>query len=188
MHDLRLVRYATSLCMSPEQEQDHITLEEIISNAKEIMLRSGKHAPTLIMEASHNLVVTEVPSMPVTHEERVEFMRFIGQVAAQSGRVNQLQQVLLVSEGWLSMVHEDKLKMRPSEDPNRKEVLIISAIQIKERKKQMKVFEILRDSHGQVVGLEEFSPDEKKEDVLVEVPLLDAFVDGFQMAFRARNN
>ncbi len=86
------------------------------------------------------------------------------------------------------MVHEDKLKMRPSEDPNRKEVLIISAIQIKERKKQMKVFEILRDSHGQVVGLEEFSPDEKKEDVLVEVPLLDAFVDGFQMAFRARNN
>jgi hypothetical protein len=175
--------------MLPEREQGHITLAEVISNAKEVMLRYGKHVPTLIMEASNNLVVTQVPSMPVTHGERMEFMRFVGQVAAKSGRVDQLQQVLLVTEGWMSLAKEDKLAdLPPSQDPGRKEVLIISAIQMTERKKQLKVFEILRDSKEQVIGLEEFLPDEKKKDESVKVPLLDAFVQGFQLAFRTRYN
>jgi len=125
--------------MPPEREQNHITLEEIISNAKEIMIRHGKHVPTLIMEASNNLVVTQVPSMPVTHGERLEFMRFVGQVAAKSGRVNQLQPVFMVSEGWLSIASEDKpVGMRPSQDPERKEALIISGMQINEQKKHPK--------------------------------------------------
>jgi len=38
--------------MSPELEQEHVTIEEIISNAKEIMLRDGQHLPTLIVEGS----------------------------------------------------------------------------------------------------------------------------------------
>ncbi len=175
--------------MSPEQEQNTITLEEIISNAKEIMLRDGNHVPVLIMEADNKLVAGQIPDMPPTHGERVKLMRSLGQAAAKSGRVNQLQQIFMVTEGWMSMADEDKpAELRPSEDPNRKEVLIISAVQIKEHKKYLKVYEVFRDPDEQVVGMEEFLPNEKKEDVLVEVPLLDAFVDGFQMAFRARNN
>ncbi len=106
---------------SPEREHDHITLEEIISNAKEIMLRDGKHVPILIMEASKNLVVGQIPDMPVTHGERVELMRFLGQAVAKSGRVDQLQQVFTVSEGWMSVASEDRpVQMRPSQDPNKK--------------------------------------------------------------------
>ena len=87
------------------------------------------------------------------------------------------------------MASEDKpAEIRPSQDPNRKEVLIISAMQMKERKKHLKVFEILRDSNEHVVGLEEFLPDEKKKDESVEIPLLDAFVQGFKLAFRTRFN
>ena len=175
--------------MSPERNQNPITLEEIISNAKEIMLRDGKHVPVLIIEAGKNLVVGQIPDMPATHGERVELMRFLGQAAAKSGRVDQLQQVFMVSEGWMSMASEDKpAEIRPSQDPNRKEVLIISAMQMKERKKHLKVFEILRDSNEHVVGLEEFLPDEKKKDESVEIPLLDAFVQGFKLAFRTRFN
>jgi len=118
----------------------------------------------------------------------VEYMRFLGQVAAKSGRIDQLQQVFMVSEGWMSIAHENKPpEMIPSRDPNRKEVLIISGMQIQERKKHMKVFEILRDSSGKATDLEEFLPDEEKDNS-VDVPLLDAFVDGFQMAFRIRYN
>ena len=175
--------------MSPEQEQNPITLEEIISNAKEIMLRDGNHVPVLIMEADNKFVVGQIPDMPPTHGERVELMSSLGQAAAKSGRVNQLQQIFMVTEGWMSMASEDKpAELRPSEDPNRKEVLIISAVQMKEHKKYLNVYEVFRDPDEQVVGMEEFLPNEKKEDVLVEVPLLDAFVDGYQMAFRARNN
>src|SRR3972149_10346685 len=119
--------------MSPERDQYRISFEKIISNAKGIMLRDGKHVPVLIMEASKNLVVGQIPDMPATHGERVELMRFLGQAAAKSGRVDQLQQVFMVQEGWMSVATEDKpADLRPSQDPNRKEVLIISAMQMKE--------------------------------------------------------
>jgi hypothetical protein len=175
--------------MSPERNQNPTTIEEIISNAKEIMLRDGYHVPVVIMEVDKKLMGAQIPDMPATHGERLELMHFLGQAAAKSGRVDQLQEVFLVHEGWMSVASEDMpAEIRPSQDPKRKEVLIISAIQMKERKKQMKVFEILRDSSEQVVGLEEFLPDEEKKDESVEVPLLDAFVQGFRTAFRMKFN
>lgn len=113
----------------------------------------------------------QIPDMPATHGERVEFMNFLGQAAAKSGRVDQLQQVFLVTEGWMSEPSEDvPTRIRPSEDPHRKEVLIISAIQISKHKRQMEVFEVTRDANEQVIGLEKFLPAEKKEDESVEVP------------------
>ena len=146
--------------MSPERPQSPITLEEIVSNAKEIMMRDGKHVPVLIIEADHKVVAGQIPDMPPTHGERVELMRFLGQAAAKSGRVNQLQQVFMVTEGWMSEPREEKGELiRPSEDPNRKEVLIVSAIQMKDRQKQLKVYEIVRDQDQQVTGMEEFVPD-----------------------------
>jgi len=173
--------------MSPERNQNPITLEEIISNAKEIMLRDGYHIPVVIIEIDKKLMGAQIPDLPATHGERVQLMRLFGLAAAKSGRIDQLEQVFMVSEGWMSMAGgDDPAEIQPSQDPNRKEVLIISAVQLKEYKKQMKVFEILRDSRDQVVGLEEFLPEEKKKDDLVEVPLLDAFVQGFQTEFRSK--
>ncbi|SRR6266540_3853299 len=150
--------------MSPERDQNRVTLEEIISNAKEIMVRDGNHLPTLILEASKSLVVGKIPDLPPTHGERVELMRFLGQAAAKSGRVDQIQQIFMVTEGWMSVASEDKPpEIQPSQDPNRKEVLIITAIQIKERKKHMKVFEILRDSTKQVSVLTNSCQMKRKE-------------------------
>jgi hypothetical protein len=174
--------------MTPERPQPPITLEEVVSNAKEIMMREGKHIPVLIMEADHKVVAGQIPDMPPTHGERVELMRFLGQAAAQSGRVNHLQQVFMVTEGWMSEPKEveDKL-IRPSEDPDRKEVLIISAIQLNEHKKYLKVYEVFRDQSEQVTTMEKFVPDTPDE-TSVEIPLLDAFVQGFHLAFRTRYN
>src|SRR5918996_2946281 len=139
--------------MSPERNQYHITIEEIISNAKEVMLREGKHIPVLIVEGGKNLIAGQIPNMPPTHGERVELMRFLGQAAAKSGRINQLQQVFMVTEGWMSEPREEKGELiRPSEDPNRKEVLIVSAIQMAEGKKHIKIYEVIRDQYEQVTG------------------------------------
>lgn len=174
--------------MSPERNQNPITLEEIISNAKEIMVRDGKHVPVLIMEADNKVVAGQITDMPPTHGERVELMRFLGQAAAKSGRVNYLQQVFMVTEGWMSEPKEDKGRfIPPSEDPTRKEVLIVSAIHIRARKKHLKIYEIVRDQHEQVTGMEEFVPENPQESS-IEVPLLDAFVQGFQTGFRIKYN
>jgi hypothetical protein len=175
--------------MSPERGRYQISFEEVISNAKEIMFRDGNHVPILIVESGKTVLAGQILEMPETHGERLQLMRFLGQVAATSGRVDQVQQVFMVSEGWMSMPSEDKpSEIRPSQDPSRKEVLIISAIQMTERKKQMEIFEILRDSSEQVVSLERFLPGTEKKDGAVDIPLLDAFVHGFQEAFRIRYN
>ena len=81
---------------------------------------------------------------------------------------------------------EGKL-IRPSEDPNRKEVLIVSAIQMKERKKNLKIYQLVRDQNEQITGMEEFVPESPQE-TSVEVPLLDAFVQGFRTGFQIKYN
>jgi len=175
--------------MSPERRSYEISVDEIVSNAKEIMLRDGNHVPALIVEGEKKLIVTQIPNFPETHGERIALLRFLGQAAVKTGAIGQLQQVFIITEGWMSMRSQDKpSEMRPSQDPNRKEVLVISGLQIKERKKYMKVFEILRGSDQQVVSLEEFLPDGEKKDTSVEIPLVEAFVQGFQMAFRTKYN
>jgi hypothetical protein len=173
--------------MSPERPNNPVTLEEIVSNAKEIMMRDGKHVPVLIMEADNKIVAGQIPHMPPTHGERVELMRFLGQAAAKSGRVNRLQQVFMVIGGWMSEPREEGEFIRPSQDPQRKEVLIVSAIQMTERKKHLKVYEVVRDQDKQVTAMEEFVPEASHE-TSVDVPLLDAFVQGFQMGFRTKYN
>ncbi len=141
------------------------------------------------MGTDNKVAAGQIPAMPGTHGERMELMRLLGQQAAKSGKVNQLQQVFMVHEGWMSLTSEDQsAEVIPSQDPNRKEVLIISAIHMQEHEKQVKVFEILRDSSQQVIDLQEFLPDERIKDEPVKVPLLEAFVSGFQTAVRTKFN
>ena len=107
--------------MSPARPHNPITLEEIVSNAKEIMMQDGKHVPVVILEADNKVMAGQIPDMPPTHGERVELMRFLGQAAAKSGRINELQQVFMVTEGWMSELREEGGNLiRPSEDPHRK--------------------------------------------------------------------
>ena len=56
-----------------------------------------------------------------------------------------------------------------------------------ERQKHLKVYEVVRDQSEQVTRIEEFMP-EAPEETSVEVPLLDAFVQGFQTGFRIKYN
>jgi hypothetical protein len=89
----------------------------------------------------------------------------------------------------MSEVNEYKPRnVRPFQDPNRKEVLIISAMQVSQRKKQMEIFETLRDDKAQVIGFEEFLPDKAKTGDSVDISRLEAFMQGFQSAFRTKFN
>lgn len=131
--------------MSPERSLGQIDFEEIVSIAKELVLRDGHHVPIIIVEDNRKLITGQISDMPATHGEKVELMRHLGQAAAKSGKVEQLNQVFMVSEGWMSVAGEGNLsQMRPSKDPNRKEVLIISCINVMDRRKHLKLFEILR--------------------------------------------
>ena len=65
-------------------------------------------------------------------------------------------ELIQLCESWLSMAHEDKLpEVRPSDDPNRKEVLIISGFDPQMRKKNIKLYEMVHHQNKLVVDLPE---------------------------------
>jgi len=174
--------------MLPERHERRANFDEIIANAKELVFESGHHVPVVIMEGSKNLIVSSIQELPPTYCERMQLMRFMGQAAAKSGQVGSLEQVFMISEGWMSMARQDSPpKMRPAEDPNRKEVLIISGFDIQQKMKKLKLFEMVRDQHQHVIAMPEILPPQSR-DGKVEIPLLDAFAEGFLLAFRARVN
>jgi hypothetical protein len=166
-----------------ERDQPLMSFDEFIPLAAELLLRTGTVTPTVIVETQRALSVGHIPDMPDTYQERVELMRFLGEETAKSGRVEQIDQVFMVTEGWMSE-HEEG---RPSDDPDRKEVLIISAIQVKEQKKLLKLLEITRNSDQDVTHLKDVAADREGEGS-ADLPLLEAFVQGFQTAFRAKYN
>ncbi len=176
--------------MSPERRGDkyRISFEEVTSNAKEIMRKDGHHVPILIVEGSKNFIVSQIQEMPETHRERMELMRFFGMTAAKSGKVGRLEQVFFISEGWMSVANEGKLPENgPSQDPNRKEVLIISGLQLNGFKKSLRLFEMVRNQGKQVVDLPELLAPQREEGD-IEIPLLDAFAQGFRLAIQMKVN
>lgn len=174
--------------MSSERIQPRISFEEIILNAKEVTLRDGHHMPILIVEGSTRLIVSPIPEMPTTHQERVELMSMFGEATARIGRVGQLKQVFLISEGWMSVASEGRIpELRPADDPQRKEVLIISGLQLPEQRRHLRLFEMLRNPNSQVVSLPELVPPGQKDE-RVEIPLLDAFANGFQVVCQGMVN
>ena len=171
-----------------EQPQHHTNLDEVIANAKETLLRDGKHVTTLIVEGSKSLITGVIPDMPAQSGNRREYMSFIGQLAAKSGRIGKLRQIFLVSEGSVRPVGSgEEIEALQSSGSSRKEVLIIGSIHFEENLKFLKMFEILRDSEKQVIGFSTSLTDMIK-DVSFDTPLEDAFVDGFRSESKIQPN
>jgi len=171
--------------MSPERSenkvQNRIDFEELTRFTKEVVLKDGGHIPMVIVEGSRQTIVGYIPPVLETHEERMQFMNTAGSYLANNREIGILQQVFFIGEGWVSLGRDGKPpKVSPSQDPNRKEVLIISSVEIENDRKNLKLFEMIRNQNGELVELQELQPDEGDRDI-VEIPLLDAFIEGFEL-------
>jgi hypothetical protein len=174
--------------MSPERGEYRAEFEFLIQQAKEVTLRDGSHVPMLIVEGSRGLAIGQMEEMPDTHAERSDLMRSLGRAAAVSGKVGRLKQVFFISEGWMSMAENGKPpNLRPSQDPNRKEVLIVSGLELRAQQRYLRIFEMIRSPANDVVDLAELVPPHAK-DGRIEVPLLEAFAQGFRLALQAQAN
>ncbi len=172
--------------MTLETQPGQSRLEGIVELAKEVALRDGGHVPTLIIEGTGESVITQVPWLPDTPEHKQHMMREIGGAAAQTGRVGSLQTVFFIAEGWMSAAPPGgEPAVPPSQDPNRKEILQISSLQVESHKSEIVMFEMVRDGQRQLVELKRFDMGEGTEG---SAPILDAFVEGFVMTRRAKLN
>lgn len=165
-----------------ERDQSYLTIEDIIRIAKETTLKRGGHMPTVIVEGSKKSGMVVLEKFPKTHKEKAYQMFSMGFVMANSGEVGDLKQVYFISEGWMSSADESNpIKIKPSLDPNRKEVLIISTISIEVHQSGIAIYEMIRNPNGDLIKLQELQLPINDSEGNVESPLLDAFLNGFYL-------
>lgn len=164
--------------MTSEVPQPHLTLKDVANTAKTVTLNAGGHSPTVISEGDLKTVIMPLEPLAPTHEGRFQQLFLLGVALAKSGDIGVLYQVFFISEAWMSIAADDAPPAsQPSQDPNRKEVLIISHLRVYPRTTAMTLFEMKRDAQGTLVALEDFS--DEADNRAVHSPLLQAFAIGF---------
>jgi hypothetical protein len=165
-----------------KQRPAPITFEQVTRLAQEVLLRDGHHVPTLIVDSPKNPVVIQMDRLAPTFEGRMQQMFVTGQALSHEGTAGRVRSVYFVTEAWLSQARDGVLPgMRPSQDPQRKEVLIVSGLSglIGHRQQvHLAIFEMLRDKEGALRELRDYTfPDDPE--LVADTPLLEAFLTGY---------
>lgn len=155
-----------------------LSFEQVTQLARDILLQQGSHLPTLIVEGHNQMVVSHLTPLEDTHEGRAQQMFSAGYVLAEANMIGALTQVFFVCEAWMSFAIDGKIPTSlPSEDPSRKEVLMISNLKVQEQRGKVAIFEMLRNEAGDVTEIREFQ--EHLTATHADSPLLMAFMYGF---------
>jgi hypothetical protein len=155
------------------------TLEAVSRHAVDVLLRDGSHAPILIVEGNRGGTVITLQDMAPTHDERLRQMAQAGVVTAQRNEVGKLRQLFFITEAWMSTTEGGQLPDQPpSQDPRRKEILVVSQLQVQQDQSAMVAYEMHRDDEGKLAKITQM-PSGDPSEVEVKSPLLDAFIVGF---------
>lgn len=162
----------------PQPQPELITFEFVVAAAKEDLLIDGTQPPMLIIQGKTKAIWVDVGFPENTKSRHGAMYHIIGLTAAQTDVVGDVSEIFLVREALMSDVdaHERPLP-KPSQDPKRREVLIISSVRFHDGKKRAAVIELLCDSKGTLRELKDL--DVASDSPLADSPLLNAFVDGY---------
>ena len=153
--------------------------KEIVETAKSIMLDFGNHPLTIFVIGTKGKIYFTVPHRE-TYPERVEQMIRSGMFAARQRDIGDLVQVIYISEGWAG-AHREQF-VRPSVDPNRREVLLITELDVAQNTQSVEAYICVRDRNDKVVELKPMLPEKQAE---VSSELLPSFVLGFRLFKRS---
>lgn len=128
----------------------------IVKEASQELLRSGTHPPTVLVQFAEQAIPIRrtLRVFPGTSEQRQQVLFQEGKLLGQSYPTWTIQQVWLVSEAWASI----NLEMMPSQDPKRREVLLVIGLDGISRdepalRQQGEVVEMHRNKHKKVSSL-----------------------------------
>jgi len=169
-------------------EDDPFSLEFITRHAKELTLRDGFHAPTLLAIGSASAMAGELEEMPDTHSARVWLMHRTGQFLGEQDALGALQQVIFITEAWMHVFPRDAETGRPARDANRIEVLCIARLTLPEEQQDLVLLQMVRDEAGDLVDLLDYQLGNEDGDSHAESPLLQAFASGYRTARARRTN
>jgi hypothetical protein len=110
------------------------------------------------------------------HSERVEQLIRLATQLAHSRTLGEIDLVLLAAQAWASPAREPFII--PSQDKNRCEVLVISALDGQTKEQKLLLFACIREPNGVLTDLK---PLPVPALVRVEGPLLRAFLTGYRL-------
>jgi len=165
--------------MSIERKWEDIDIEFLAATAKEKTLKFGYHVPTVIAVGSLGTVLGQISGEADSSEERARAMRVLGRAFQKAGKLGDLHRLYFISEGWMSEVEgpEKRINIKPSQDPNRKEILLISELNLIKRQTNLILFEMERNENGELVAIDTYK--NIKGDLEAKAYLLEEFVQGF---------
>lgn len=162
-------------------------LDKIIQHAKDHILKHGNHLSEILVELEgeevYILAVPDIVNEETTYEKQKNFFT-TGIMIGEKHRNKDICQVIFIVEAWMSQASEDGSRKydQPSQDPNRKECLIINTLDIVPKEdgshieQGMNMVEIIRDGAGNLIDLLQWKlPEQGKS----HSPLLIAFLAGY---------
>ena len=122
----------------------HWQFQHALQTAKSIIASGDRVNPIFFAYTEDSFIV--IPGMFETDKEKEYFLTKIKLIFA----VFKINYYIFIHEGWLSIVPKDsELKIRPKDDPNRKEALVVSCIGHDE--KRMVLYEIVEKNNKRVL-------------------------------------
>jgi hypothetical protein len=168
------------MTINMRKEKFKISLERVVQAAKELALEQGGHTPTVMIEGSREIVALPIEHLEDSPEERVNQMYQLGFLLASFAIVGVLKQVFFIAEGWMNVTQDGKQpEIRPSQDPQRTEVLLISQLNVINDLAKVVLLEMKRDMNGTLYALENVDGRLPEPESSVKSPLLEAFAIGF---------
>jgi hypothetical protein len=158
----------------------HLTLpsiEEITQFVRKVAFDVGCEFPTLLTHGTKGSEIADFVEMPETNEAMAQ----VGRSMAKEGNVGDLIQVVLFAPAWMVTSHHPYATVRPSQDPNRREILLIARLIVEIKQVDVARLEIQRNRKGKITELKAMDSSGSKL-FSVHHPLLTAFADGYTQA------
>ncbi len=151
---------------------------EAVAKAKGVALQLGTQVPFLWVEGTKQEYALWLHTLPDDPLDKYRLFFKAGRTVARDKELGKLVQVFFISEAWLSIVRQGKLPdIRPSEDPQRQEVLIVSCFNLKNHTKDISVLSYMRDKKGKLIAIKELSSG--NAGLQFASSLLDTFLAGY---------
>lgn len=172
--------------MKSPKKNEAPDFEWVVKHAKKITLEAGSHSPMLMVNGTHKGTLVGFEEYPKNHSDKLRIMLNAGvKVGELKESFGELKSLYFISEAWVSVFGEnekpDKTYTLPSQDPKRKEALVIMGRNVKTKKEEFESFEMIRNKKGTLIDLRSFHEKVGQPDK-TDNPLMDAFEFGYNKA------
>lgn len=159
-------------------------MELIVKTAKASAIDHGHQDPMMLVHGKKQGTMVGFGNIPENHKDKMELMLKTGvAVGEHKETFGELVSVYFISEAWASGFQGEPPKdfVRPSLDPDRKEILLVMGKRLDTDENEFGAFEMIKDKEGKLVDFKDYAADKGKI-TKSESPLLDAFLFGYKKA------